>query len=145
MSGEYEKMNKKYNTVWFRGTLLLLDILLSWGVFYVCDMWLSSIFGPDIVEYENWFGTLDNTVSYRFGIGSVEIMLTLLQAALFLYIESALYKKKKTYKEYTCFAMVIHVLNFVVWVLFYIDWNSWIDIPNFLLPQYIVQWLMYNL
>ena len=132
-------MNKKYNMAWLRGILLLLDILLSWGVFFVCDMWLSNIFGLDIVEYENWFGTLDNTVSYRFGIGSVEILITLLQAALFLYIEIALYKKKISV------AMVIHALNLVVWVLFYIDWNSWIDIPNFLLPQYIVQCLMYNL
>ena len=69
------------------------------------------------MEYENWFGTLDNTVSYRFGIGSVEILLAFLQAVLFIFIEIARYKKKIS------IATVIHALNFVVWVLFYIYWS----------------------
>lgn len=122
-----------------KGIILLLDILLSWVVFYVCDMWLSNIFGPDIVEYENWFGDLENTVAYRFGIGSVEILLALLQAVLFIYIEIARHKKKIS------IATLMHAFNFVLWVLFYIDWNSWANIPRFLVPQYIVQGLLYGI
>lgn len=96
------------------------------------------------MEYENWLGNLDNPVVYRFGIGSVEILITLLQAVLFVYIEIMLYKKEKVFKVYTGIAIVIHVLNFWLWVLFYIDWNAWISIPEFLLPQYIVQEILYN-
>lgn len=138
-------MNKGYNKVWVWGIILLADILLSWVIFYICDMWLSDIFGPDIIVYENWFGDLDNPVEYRFGIGSVEILTTLLQAVLFMYIEITLYKKKKALKVYTCIAVGIHALNFLFWILFYLEWNAWISIPEFLLPQYIVQEMLYNI
>ncbi len=137
-------MNKGYNRVWFGGIILLADILLSWIFFSICDMWLCDIFGSDIVEYENWLGNLDNPVAYRFGIGSVEILITLLQAVLFVYIEIMLYKKEKAFKVYTCIAILIHVLNFLLWILFYIDWNAWISIQEFLLPQYIIQEILYN-
>lgn len=137
-------MNKRQNRVWLVGIILLADILLSWVIFYICDMWLMEIFGPDIIVYENWFGELDNPVRYRFGIGSVELLLTLLQAVWFVWIEIKLYKKKKVSKVYTYIAIALHALNFLVWVLFYIDWNAWMSIPEFLLPQYIVQKIMYG-
>ena len=89
------KMDKRPNKGWFFGMLVPADILLSWGIFYICDMWLVGILGPDIIVYENWFGDLDNPVRYRFGICSVELLITLLQAILFVWIEIKLYKKKK--------------------------------------------------
>ena len=135
-------MNKRRNRVCLFGIILLADILLSWIIFFICDMWLMDIFGLDIIVYENWFGELDNPVRYRFGIGSMEMLLTLLQAVLFVWIEVTLYKKKKVSKVFTRIAIVLHVLNFLCWVLFYIDWNAWVSIPEFLLPQYIVQKIM---
>ena len=137
-------MNRKLNRTWLWGILLPVDILLSWVFFYLCDMWLMDIFGPDVIVYENWFGDIENPVVYRFGRCSAELLIALLQAVLFVWIEVILYKKKKISKAYTCIAIVLHVLNCVCWVLFYIDWNSWVSIPAFLLPQYIVQKIMYG-
>lgn len=136
-------MNKSHNKIWLQGIIPLVDILLSWAVFYICIMWLSDIFGPDIIEYENWFGDLENPVKHRFGIGSVEILLTLIQAFLFVCLEIILYKKKKIFKTYTCIAIIIHAVNLLLWILFYIDWNAWISISE-LLPQYIVLRILYN-
>lgn len=133
-------MSKKKNMVWL---IILADILLSWVIFFICDMWLSWRIGPDVIVYENWFGDLENSVVYRFGIGSVELLISLLQVVLFVWIEIRLYKKKKVSKLYNRVAIVLHILNFAFWVLFYIDWNGWIYIPEFLLPQYIIQKIMY--
>lgn len=141
-----KKVNQKQSRAWLLGLIILADILFSWVFFYLCDMWLKDIFGPDIIEYENWFGDIDieDTVVYRFGICSVELLITLLQAVLFVGIEVILYKKKKVPKVYNRISIVIHVLNFLCWGLFYIDWNAWVSIPEFLLPQYIVQKIMYG-
>lgn len=135
--------NKKHSRVWHFGMLVPADLLLSWGIFFICDM-LSWRIGPDIIVYENWFGELENPVRYRFGIGSVELLLALFQAILFVWVERKLYKKEKVSRTYTCIAIALHVLNFLIWVLFYIEWNGYVGIPRGLLPQYIVQRIMYG-
>ncbi len=132
-------MKEKHNREKLWGIILLIDILLSWAIFYICDMWLCDVFGPDFVIYENWSGDLNDPEKYRFGIGSVEILIALLQAILFVCVEIMLYKKKKVSKVYTGIAISIHILNLLFWVLFYIEWNEWMSIPKFLLPQYLTQ------
>jgi len=135
-------MEKKRNRVWILGLIVLADLLLSWVIFYVCDMWLMDILGPDIIEYENWFGDIEDTVVYRFGTCSAELLFALLQAILFVCIEVVLYKRKKMSKAYTRIAIIIHVLNFLIWGLFYVDWNAYVRVPEFLLSQYIVLEIM---
>ena len=47
-------------------------ILLALFVLYIPYVF-RHIFGSDFIEYENWFGELDDTIKYRFGAGSAEI------------------------------------------------------------------------
>ncbi len=135
--------NKKHSRGWLFGMLVPADLLLSWVIFFICDM-LSWRIGSDIIVYENWFGDLENPVRYHFGIGSVELLFALLQAILFVWVERKLYKKEKVSRTYTCIAIALHVLNFLIWVLFYIEWNGYVGITRGLLPQYIVQRIMYG-
>lgn len=137
------EMDKRHNKGWLFGMLIPADLLLSWGIFFICDM-LSWRIGPDIVVYENWFGDLDNPVRYRFGTGSVELLLALLQAFLFVWVERKLYKKEKVSRMLTRIAIALHILNFLIWVLFYIEWNGYVTIPEIWLPQYMVQRIMYG-
>ena len=30
---------------------------------------LWHLFGSDVIEYENWFGEMEDTIRYRFGVG----------------------------------------------------------------------------
>ena len=53
-------------------------ILLALFVSYIPYIF-RHIFGFDFIEYENWFGELDETISYRFGAGSAEILFILIR------------------------------------------------------------------
>ena len=73
--------------------LIIIDIILL--VLFVTPFhnifW--HIFGPDFIEYENWYGTLDQTIRYRFGAGSVEITLIVLKTFGCILAQSKLLKK----------------------------------------------------
>lgn len=125
--------------------LIIADLIISWIVFYICDVHLHSVMGPDIIEYENWSGELDETIVHRFGIGSLEITLSAVQMLVFAVTEFIRARKNKGRKALSISASVIHILNGIVWILFYIDWNSLMQLPEFFsshLPQYIVQKLL---
>ena len=54
--------------------LIIIDIiLLILFVTYIPNIFWH-IFGCDFIEYEDWFGELDETIKYRFGAGSTEVL-----------------------------------------------------------------------
>ena len=52
------------------------------------------IFRSDFIEYENWYGTLDQTIKYRFGAGSAEITLIVLKTIGFVIAQCKLLKEQ---------------------------------------------------
>ena len=133
-------MKKKVSVV----LLILLDIILSWIVFYICDMKLSL--GPDIIEYENWFGTIENPIQYRFGTGSLEITLSLVQMIIFAVIEARRAKKYPENKKLHLIAFWIHIANGVEWIIFITYWKYLIPYPDFvgnnMFPQFWIKNLL---
>ena len=72
--------------------LVLIDIiLLVLFVLYLHYMF-RHIFGPDFIELENWFGELDETIRYRFGAGSAEIIFILIRAIGFIIAQKKILK-----------------------------------------------------
>ena len=63
---------------------LLIDLFLLFALV----MWLRyiflHIFGYDIIEYENWFGTIDNPIRYRFGAGTAEYLFVIVKVIFFI-------------------------------------------------------------
>lgn len=93
--------------------LVLIDIiLLVLFVLYLHYMFWH-IFGPDFIELENWFGELDETIRYRFGAGSAEIIFILIRAIGFIIAQKKLLKRhsKKTSVIFILLHIVIAVLG----------------------------------
>ena len=59
--------------------LIIIDIILLVLFVTVIPNIFWHIFGCDFIEYENWFGELDETIKYRFGAGSAEILFILIR------------------------------------------------------------------
>ena len=60
--------------------LVIIDIILLVLFVLFLPYIFRDIFGSDFIEYENWFGDLDDPIQYRFGAGSAEIIFILLRA-----------------------------------------------------------------
>lgn len=139
-----EVRRKKVITIWF---LIFLNLIISWVVFYICDMYLYSPVGPDFVEYENWFGDLESQIRYRFGIGSLENLLYFLQTGFFVFVEVRRLHREKEGCRFSLIAIGIYSLNFLCWLLFTMDWYGLVRLPEWLsawLPQYLLQGLVYE-
>ena len=75
--------------------LVIIDIiLLVLFVLYIPYIF-RDIFGFDFIEYENWFGELDEPIQYRFGAGSAEILFILLRVIGFTIAQCKLLKEQK--------------------------------------------------
>ena len=59
--------------------LIITDIILLVLLVMCIPYIFRDVFGFDFVEYENWYGNLDEPIRYRFGAGSAEILYILIR------------------------------------------------------------------
>jgi hypothetical protein len=90
------------------GILIIVDIILLVLFVLYLHYIFCHIFGPDFIELENWFGELDETIRYRFGAGSAEIIFILIRAIGFIIAQH------KILKGYSKKASVIFILLHIV-------------------------------
>jgi hypothetical protein len=72
--------------------LVLADITLAVLFVLYLPYIFRDIFGFDFIEYENWFGDLDEPIKYRFGAGSAEILFILIRVIGFIIAQCKLLK-----------------------------------------------------
>ncbi|MCR4792955.1 MAG: hypothetical protein K5871_09395 [Lachnospiraceae bacterium] len=86
-------------------------ILLALFVSYIPYIF-RHIFGFDFIEYENWFGELNDPIRYRFGAGSAEVVFILLRIIGFVIAQCKLLKGQSKRLLY-----VFIILHFLIAVL----------------------------
>ncbi len=92
--------------------LIIIDIILL-GLFVTyIPIIFWHIFGSDFIEYENWFGELDETIKYRFGAGSAEILFIILRVIGFTIAQIKLLKGQRK-----GLSVIFILLHFVIAVL----------------------------
>ena len=115
--------------------LILIDIiLLVLFVLYIPNLFWH-IFGSDFIEYENWFGELDQTIRYRFGAGSAEILFILLRVVGFIIAQC------KLLKEHRILLVIFILLHIIIGVLGFIYCFKFADGANII---YNIQLLLDN-
>ena len=85
---------------------------------------LWHIFGSDIIEYEDWFGKMENTIRYRFGVGSFEFLFVAVKAIILFLIEIRMIKRFQGKKPLIVAAGITHGVLFclqLAYVATYLD------------------------
>ena len=85
---------------------------------------LQEIVGYDITEYENWYGTLENPVVYKFGIGCYEYLFVFIKAIVFIVLETIASVKNKGSKRLLVFAILTHIILLVLSVLYIYNYGE---------------------
>ena len=94
--------------------LIITDILLLVLFVLIIPNLFWHIFGSDFIEYENWFGELDNPIRYRFGAGSAEIAYILIRIIGFIIAQCKLLKgQNKTLVIFILLHFVIGILGLI--------------------------------
>ena len=90
------------------GILTIIDIiLLVLFVLYIPYLFWH-IFGADFIEYENWFGELDEPIKYRFGAGSAEITFIIIKFIGFIIAQCKLLKGQN--KKMLVILILLHIV-----------------------------------
>ncbi|MCR5686075.1 MAG: hypothetical protein K6G81_11805 [Lachnospiraceae bacterium] len=92
--------------------LIIIDIILLVLFASYIPYIFRHIFGSDFIEYENWFGELDETIKYRFGAGSAEILFIILRVIGFTIAQIKLLKGQRK-----GLSVIFILLHFVIAVL----------------------------
>ena len=88
--------------------ITIIDIiLLVLFVLYIPYLFWH-IFGADFIEYENWFGELDEPIKYRFGAGSAEITFIIIKFIGFIITQCKLLKGQN--KIMLVILILIHIV-----------------------------------
>ncbi|SCY49173.1 hypothetical protein SAMN02910370_02784 [Lachnospiraceae bacterium XPB1003] len=72
--------------------LVIADIILLVLFVTIIPYIFRDIFGFDFVEYENWFGSIDDPIQYCFGAGSAEILFVIIRVVSFTIAQCKLLK-----------------------------------------------------
>ena len=101
--------------------LIILDIIfLVIFVIFIPIFW--HIFGPDFIEYENWSGELSNTIEYRFGAGSSELVYILLRCIIFTILQIRLLKDQSKARK-LCIVL-IHIVICVLGLIYFFKFGE---------------------
>ncbi len=69
---------------------------------------LWHLFGSDVIEYENWFGEMEDTIRYRFGVGSFEFLFVAVKAIVLFLMEIRMIKRFQGKKPLIVAAGITH-------------------------------------
>ena len=98
--------------------MILIDIVLFILFVSVLRRLIINVVGFDITDYEDWFGELESSRVYRFGAGCYECLFMVLKAAVLIFIEKRKYDKYKGSKILFIIAVIIHVVLFVLCMVY---------------------------
>ena len=92
--------------------MIIIDIVLLLLFVSYMPYIFRSVFGADFIEYENWFGELDETIKYRFGAGSAEISFIILRTIGFIIVQCKMLRGQSKRP-----LVIFILLHFVITVL----------------------------
>lgn len=119
--------------------VLAVDIgLLLLFIAFVPNLLLKTV-GPDIVEYENWTGDLENATACKFGAGCMEIAIITAKLLIFLTFWLVTYLKNKKIKVFAITASLAHLVIFALGIAYIFEYAEG---PNAL---YMITYLLTNL
>ena len=72
--------------------LIVLDVIMLLLFVFVLTGFLRSVFGADIIEYENWNGQLEDPLLLRFGSGFWGLMFILVRMVVFVIAQKKILK-----------------------------------------------------
>ena len=111
--------------------LIILDMILLVLFVFVLTGFLRSAIGPDVIEYENWNGQLENPLVLRLGSGFWGLVFILIRMIGFIIWQKNLLKGNS--RVLLVIAIILHA---VIGVLGLMYWIKWGDGPFFI---YMIQ------
>ena len=111
--------------------LIILDMILLVLFVFVLTGFLRSAIGPDVIEYENWNGQLENPLVLRLGSGFWGLVFILIRMIGFIIWQKNLLKGNS--RVMLVIAIILHA---VIGVLGLMYWIKWGDGPFFI---YMIQ------
>ena len=111
--------------------LIILDMILLVLFVFVLTGFLRSVIGPDVIEYENWNGQLENPLVLRLGSGFWGLVFILIRMIGFIIWQKNLLKGNS--RVLLVIAIILHA---VIGVLGLMYWIKWGDGPFFI---YMIQ------
>jgi len=107
--------------------IILLDfIFLVLFVFFI-PSFLRSTVGFDVIEYENWFGDIENPIRCRFGAGCCELTIILARLIGFIIVQCKILKENS--KIQLIISIVLHIIIGILGLIFYFRYA---DGPSFI-------------
>lgn len=102
--------------------LIVLDVIMLLLFVFVLTGFLSSVFGADIIEYENWNGQLENPLELRLGSGFWGLMFILVRMIVFIFTQKKLLKGRS--KPMLVIAIISHTVISVLCILYWIKFGD---------------------
>ena len=96
--------------------LIVLDVIMLLLFVFVLTGFLRSVFGADIIEYENWNGQLEDPLLLRFGSGFWGLMFILVRMVVFVIAQKKILKGRS--KPMLVIAVISHTVISVLCILY---------------------------
>ena len=93
--------------------IIILILMVLFGVGLIHD-----IVGSDVIEYENWFGDLDDPIRYRFGAGCWEYTVFIAKLIIFIVIQIKQAVKNSFRKPLLIAGIFMHLIIFAAGFLY---------------------------
>ena len=101
--------------------LIVLDMILLVLFVFVLTRFFRSVIRPDVIEYENWNGQLENPLVLRLGSGFWGLVFILIRMIGF-----SLWQKKllKGSRVLMVIAIILHIVIGVLGILYWVKWGD---------------------
>ena len=117
--------------------LIVLDMILLVLFVFVLTSFFRSVIRPDVIEYENWNGQLENPLVLRLGSGFWGLVFILIRMIGF-----SLWQKKLLKGSNRVLMVIAIILHIVIGVLGILYWAKWGDGPFFFyMIQLLIGWI----
>ena len=98
--------------------LIILDMILLVLFVFVLTGFLRSAIGPDVIEYENWNGQLENPLVLRLGSGFWGLVIILIRMIGFIIWQKKLLKGNS--RVLLVIAIILHAVIGVLGLMYWI-------------------------
>ena len=102
--------------------LIILDMILLVLFVFVLTGFLRSVIGPDVIEYENWNGQLENPLVLRLGSGFWGLVIILIRMIGFIIWQKNLLKGNS--RVLLVIAIILHAVIGVLGLMYWIKWGD---------------------
>ena len=102
--------------------LIILDMILLLLFVFVLTGFLRSAIGPDVIEYENWNGQLENPLVLRLGSGFWGLVFILIRMIGFIIWQKNLLKGNS--RVLLVIAIILHAVIGVLGLMYWIKWGD---------------------